>query len=106
MSLVQEFKTFAMRGNAIDLAVGVVVGAAFSTIELARQGHHHSALGSGVGRHRFFQFFPTLKGNSFPTLAASDAGAVTLNYGLFLNAVINFIIVAFARSWWCGKSTG
>ena len=98
MSIVQEFKTFAMRGNAIDLAVGVVVGAAFSTIvnSLVKD-IITPPLGLVLGGIDFSNFFVTLKGSSFPTLkAASDAGAVTLNYGLFLNAVINFIIVAFA----------
>src|SRR5215510_3896520 len=98
MTLFQEVKTFAMRGNAIDLAVGVVVGAAFSTIvnSLVKD-VITPPLGLVLGGIDFSNFFLTLKGDTFPTLkAASDAGAVTLNYGLFLNAVINFIIVAFA----------
>ena len=98
MTLFQEFKTFAMRGNAIDLAVGVVVGAAFSTIvnSLVKD-VITPPLGLMLGGIDFSNFFLTLKGGSFPTLkAASDAGAVTLNSGLFLNALINFLIVAFA----------
>ena len=98
MTLFQEFKTFAMRGNAIDLAVGVVVGAAFSTIvnSLVKD-IITPPLGLVLGGIDFSNFFLTLKGDSFPTLkAASDAGTVTLNYGLFLNALINFLIVAFA----------
>ena len=99
MSLFQEFKTFAMRGNAIDLAVGVVIGAAFTSIvnSLVKD-IINPPLGFLIGGIDFSNFFLTLKGGGeYPTLkAATDAGAVTLNYGLFLNAVINFIIVAIA----------
>jgi large conductance mechanosensitive channel len=98
MALLQEFKAFAMRGNAIDLAVGVVIGAAFSSIvnSLVKD-IITPPLGFLLGGIDFSNFFVTLKGGAFTTLkAASDAGAVTLNYGLFLNAVINFLIVACA----------
>jgi large conductance mechanosensitive channel len=98
MALLQEFKAFAMRGNAIDLAVGVVIGAAFSSIvnSLVKD-IITPPLGFLLGGIDFSNFFVTLKGGTFTTLkAASDAGAVTLNYGLFLNAVINFLIVACA----------
>jgi len=99
MSIFQEFKTFAMRGNAIDLAVGIVVGAAFTSIvnSLVKD-VINPPLGLVLGGIDFSNFFTVLKGDAvYPTLkAAQDAGAVTVNYGLFLNAVINFIIVAFA----------
>ena len=99
MSMIQEFKTFAMRGNAIDLAVGVVIGAAFSGIvgSLVKD-IINPPLGLLLGGIDFSNFYAVLKGDAaYPTLkAAQDAGAVTLNYGLFLNAMLNFIIVAFA----------
>jgi large conductance mechanosensitive channel len=99
MALFQEFKTFAMRGNAIDLAVGVVVGAAFSGIvnSLVKD-IINPPLGMMIGGIDFSNFFAILKGDqTYPTLAAAQAaGAVTLNYGIFLNAMINFAIVAFA----------
>src|SRR5882724_4817170 len=99
MRIFQEFKTCAMRGNAIDLAVGVVVGAAFTTIvnSLVKD-LINPPLGLVLGGIDFSNFFVVLKGaGPYPTLkAAQDAGAVTLTYGLFINAVINFVIVAFA----------
>jgi large conductance mechanosensitive channel len=99
MSLYQEFKTFAMRGNAIDLAVGVVIGAAFTTIvnSLVKD-IINPPLGLLLGGIDFSNFFVVLRGaGSYPTLkAAQDAGAVVLSYGLFINAIINFLIVAFA----------
>lgn len=98
MAIFQEFKTFAMRGNAIDLAVGVVVGAAFgSIINSLVKDILNPPLGLLLGGIDFSNFFVVLKGDGvYPTLkAAQDAGAVTLSYGLFINAVINFLIVAF-----------
>ena len=99
MSIFQEFKTFAMRGNAIDLAVGVVVGAAFTSIvnSLVKD-IINPPLGLLLGGIDYSNFFVVLKGTgTYPTLkAAQDAGAVTLSYGLFVNSVINFVIVAFA----------
>jgi large conductance mechanosensitive channel len=99
MAILSEFKTFAMRGNAIDLAVGVVVGAAFTSIvnSLVKD-VINPPLGLFLGGIDFANFFVVLRGAGvYPTLkAAQDAGAVTLNYGSFLNAIINFLIVAFA----------
>jgi large conductance mechanosensitive channel len=99
MRIFQEFKTFAMRGNAIDLAVGVVIGAAFTSIvnSLVKD-IINPPLGLALGGIDFSNFFVVLKGaGTYPTLkAAQDAGAVTVGYGLFVNAVINFVIVAFA----------
>src|SRR5258705_8179950 len=99
MRIFHEFKTFAMRGNAIDLAVGVVVGAAFTTIvnSLVKD-LINPPLGLVLGGIDFSNFFVVLKGaGPYATLkAATDAGAVVITYGLFINAVINFLIVAFA----------
>ena len=99
MSVLNEFKTFAMRGNAVDLAVGVVVGAAFTTIvnSLVKD-VINPPLGLLIGGIDFSNLFFVLKGTGpFATLkAAQDAGAVTVNYGLFLNSIVNFLIVAFA----------
>jgi large conductance mechanosensitive channel len=98
MNILSEFKTFAVRGNAIDLAVGIVVGAAFTGIVTSLvKDIITPPLGLLLGGLDFSNFFIVLKGEPAATLkAATDAGAVTLNYGLFLNAVINFVIVAVA----------
>jgi large conductance mechanosensitive channel len=93
-----EFKKFAMRGNVVDLAVGVVIGAAFTGIvnSLVKD-VIMPPLGWTVGGIDLSNFFLTLKGPVAGTLAeAQKAGAVTVNYGLFINAIINFLIVALA----------
>ena len=94
----REFRDFAMRGNVIDLAVGIIIGAAFTTIVNSLVNDLiMPPLGLLIGGIDFSDFFVTLKGGSFPTLAAAKAGgAVTINYGQFINAVIRFVIVAFA----------
>ncbi|TAH36224.1 MAG: large conductance mechanosensitive channel protein MscL [Alphaproteobacteria bacterium] len=96
--MFKEFKEFALRGNVIDLAVGVVIGAAFTTIVNSLVGDViNPVIGLLIGGIDFSEFFITLKGEHAMTLeAAKKAGAVTLNYGLFINAVIKFLIVAFA----------
>ena len=96
--MLSEFKTFIMRGNVVDLAVGVIVGAAFGTIVTSLVNDVvMPPIGRLLGGVDFKDFFVSLSGQSFPTLAAAKAaGAPTLNYGVFLNAVINFLIVAFA----------
>ena len=98
-TMFEEFKKFAMRGNAIDLAVGVVIGAAFGAIvnSLVKD-IINPPLGLLIGGIDFSNFFVVLKGaGPYPTLkSAQDAGAVVLTYGLFVNAVINFMIVAAA----------
>ena len=98
MSLIKEFKEFAMRGNVIDMAVGVIIGGAFGKIVTSIVNDIlMPPIGRLLGGVDFKDFFVSLSGQSFPTLAAAKAaGAPTLNYGLFLNAVINFVIVAFA----------
>jgi large conductance mechanosensitive channel len=94
----REFREFAMRGNVVDLAVGIILGAAFTTIVNSLVNDLiMPPIGLMIGGIDFSSFFVTLKGGSYPTLeAAKAAGAVTVNYGLFVNAVIRFVIVAFA----------
>ena len=94
----REFRDFAMRGNVIDLAVGIIIGAAFTTIVNSLVNDLiMPPLGLLIGGVDFSNFFVTLKGGAYPTLEAAKAGgAVTVNYGLFINAVIRFVIVAFA----------
>jgi large conductance mechanosensitive channel len=98
---LQEFQAFIMRGNVIDLAVGIIIGAAFTTIvgSLVKD-ILTPILGLIVGGIDFSNIFLTLKGPHAATLAeAQKAGAVTINVGIFINAVINFLIVAFAIFW-------
>ncbi|HTV89114.1 MAG TPA: large-conductance mechanosensitive channel protein MscL [Stellaceae bacterium] len=94
----REFRDFAMRGNVVDLAVGIILGAAFTTIVNSLVNDIiMPPLGLLIGGIDFSDFFLTLKGGSYSTLAAAKAaGAVTINYGMFVNAVIRFLIVAFA----------
>jgi large conductance mechanosensitive channel len=94
----REFREFAMRGNVVDLAVGIIIGAAFTTIVNSLVNDLiMPPIGLLIGGIDFSSFFVTLTGGSYPTLeAAKAAGAVTMNYGLFINAVIRFVIVAFA----------
>jgi large conductance mechanosensitive channel len=94
----REFRDFAVRGNVIDLAVGLILGAAFTTIVGSLVNDIiMPPIGLALGGIDFSDFFITLKGGSYPTVAAAKtAGAVTLNYGLFINAIIKFVIVAFA----------
>jgi len=96
--MLEEFKEFISRGSVVDLAVGVIVGAAFTAIVNSLVNDLlMPPLGLAIGGIDLSNFFITLKGGSFPTLdAAKAAGAVTINYGLFVNAVIRFLIVAFA----------
>ncbi len=98
---VDDFKAFIMRGNVVDLAVGVVIGAAFTGIvgSLVKD-IITPVIGLITGGVDFSNLFITLKGPPEATLAdAVKAGAVTINYGVFLNAVINFLIVGFAIFW-------
>lgn len=98
---ISEFKMFVMRGNVVDLAVGIVIGAAFTTIvnSLVKD-LLTPILGLLLGGVDFTNVFVTLKGPHEPTLdAAKAAGAVTLNVGIFLNAIISFLIVSFAIFW-------
>ena len=95
--MFKEFRAFALRGNVVDLAVGVIVGAAFTSIvnSLVKD-IITPPLGLVTGGLDFTNIFIVLKGGSYATLAeAAKAGAVTLNIGVFLNALISFLIVAF-----------
>ncbi len=98
---VTEFQAFILRGNVVDLAVGIIIGAAFTSIvnSLVKD-LFTPVLGLLLGGIDFSTLFVTLKGPHEATLdAAQKAGAVTLNVGLFLNAVISFLIVSFAIFW-------
>jgi large conductance mechanosensitive channel len=98
---VDEFRAFVMRGNVVDLAVGIIIGAAFTGVvnSLVRD-ILTPLLGLLFGGLDFSNIFVTLKGQTAPTLAeAQKTGAVTWNIGLFLNAVFQFVIVAFAVFW-------
>ncbi len=94
----KEFKAFAMRGNVVDMAVGIIIGAAFGKIvNSVVSDIIMPPVGAVLGGVDFSNLFLNLSGHSYPSLeAAKAAGAATINYGLFLNAVINFAIVAFA----------
>jgi len=96
--MLKEFKEFAMRGNVMDMAIGIVIGAAFGKIISSFVSDVlMPPLGMLLGGSDFSDKFITLKGASMPTLeAAKEAGAVTVNYGLFINTVIDFVIIAFA----------
>lgn len=103
MGMVQEFKEFAVKGNVIDMAVGIIIGAAFGTIVKSLVSDIlMPPIGLLLGNVDFSNLFIVLKQGAaiagpYATLAdANSAGAVTLNYGMFLNTVVSFIIVAFA----------
>lgn len=95
--MIKEFKEFAVKGNAIDLAVGVIIGAAFGKIvDSLVKDIIMPPFGLVAGRVDFSNLFVALGEPKFATLAdAQAAGAPTLNYGLFINAIINFIIITF-----------
>ena len=102
MSLIGEFKKFAMRGNVVDLAVGVIIGASFTGIVNSLVNDViMPPIGLALGGVDFANFFIVLKGDhALDTLAAAKAAkAVTLNYGLFINAIIKFLIISFAVFW-------
>ncbi len=100
--MIQEFKAFAMRGNVVDLAVGVVIGAAFGKIvDSLVKDIIMPPIGLALGKVDFSNYFIVLKEGVQPgpyqsVAEAIKAGAITVNLGLFINAVISFIIVAFA----------
>jgi large conductance mechanosensitive channel len=94
----KAFRTFLMRGNVVDLATGVILGAAFSKITTSLVGDVlMPPLGMLLGRVDFSNLYLNLSRTPYPSLAAAKAaGAPTINYGLFLNTVVEFVIVAFA----------
>ena len=97
MSLLKDFREFAIKGNAIDMAVGIVIGAAFGKIVSSLVADIiMPPLGRIIGAVQFSSLFLNLGTTHYPTLeAARVAGAPTLNYGLFLQSCVDFIIVAF-----------
>jgi large conductance mechanosensitive channel len=96
--MLKEFKEFAMRGNVMDMAVGVILGAAFGKIVASLvEDVLMPPIGRMLGHLDFSNLYINLSGKEYDTLmAAKAAGAATLNYGLFLNTIINFLIVALA----------
>jgi len=98
---LDEFRAFIMRGNVVDLAVGIIIGVAFTAVVTSLvKDIFTPIIGLIVGGIDFTNMFVTLNGQSAATLAdAQKAGAVTLNIGVFLNAVIQFLIVSFAVFW-------
>lgn len=95
--LLKEFKEFAMRGNVLDLAIGIIIGAAFGAIVTSLVNDIiMPPIGLVLGQVDFSSLYINLSGVDYPSLAAAkEAGAATINYGAFINAVINFLIVAF-----------
>lgn len=96
--MFKEFKQFVMRGNVVDLAIGVVIGAAFGKIVTSFvEDVLMPPIGLALGRVDFSNLFINLSGKDYPSVAvAKAAGAATLNYGIFINNVLNFLIIAFA----------
>jgi len=96
--MLKEFKEFAMRGNVLDMAVGIVIGASFGKIITSFVDDIlMPPFGLLLGRMDFANLFLNLSGQHYDSLAAAKAaGAATLNYGLFFNTLINFLIIAFA----------
>ena len=96
--MLKEFKEFAMRGNVLDMAVGIIIGAAFGKIVGSFvEDILMPPIGMLLGKVDFSNLFVSLTGQSYDSLAAAKAaGAATINYGVFFNHVFNFLIVAFA----------
>jgi large conductance mechanosensitive channel len=95
--MFKEFKEFALRGNVVDLAIGIIIGSAFGAIVSSLVNDViMPPIGLLLGKVDFANLFIDLSGTGFPSVAAAKAaGAATLNYGAFINTLINFIIVAF-----------
>ena len=96
--MLKEFRDFAMRGNVIDMAVGIIIGAAFGKIITSFVNDVlMPPIGLLLGGLDFSNLFITIKGETFTTIAEAQAkGSVTLNYGLFISTIVDFLIVAFA----------
>jgi large conductance mechanosensitive channel len=96
--MFKEFKEFAMKGNVLDMAVGIVIGAAFGKIITSFVSDIlMPPLGLLLGKMDFSNLFMNLSGQNYPSIAAAKAaGAATLNYGIFINTIIDFLIVALA----------
>lgn len=93
-----EFKQFIQRGNVVDLAVGMVIGVAFGKIVASFvEDILMPPIGLGLSNVDFSNLFINLSGKDYPSVsAAKAAGAATLNYGIFFNSILNFVIIAFA----------
>ena len=100
-SWVTEFRAFIMRGSVVDLAVGIIIGAAFTgVVNSLVKDVFNPVLGLIVGGVDFTNVFIALNGQHYASLTdAQRAGAPTLNVGLFINAIINFLIIGFAIFW-------
>ena len=98
MGMMKEFKEFAMRGNVVDMAVGIIIGAAFGKIVTSLVNDIvMPPIGLLLGNVDFANLYINLSPGDYANLAeAQKAGAATINYGMFINTVVNFIIVAFA----------
>jgi large conductance mechanosensitive channel len=96
--MLKEFKEFALRGNVVDMAVGIIIGAAFGKIVTSLVNDVvMPPIGLLMGNVDFSQLFINLSGSGYLTLAeAQEAGAATINYGAFINTLLDFVIVAFA----------
>jgi large conductance mechanosensitive channel len=96
--MLKEFREFAVKGNVLDMAVGIIIGAAFGKIVSSLvEDVIMPPIGLLLGKVDFSNLFISLNGQPYPTVAAAKAaGAATINYGLFLNNIISFVIVAFA----------
>lgn len=96
--MLKEFKEFINRGNVVDMAVGIIIGAAFTTIVKSLVDDiMMPPIGMITGGMDFTDLFINLSGGDYVSLAeAKKAGAATINYGVFINALLNFLIVAFA----------
>jgi large conductance mechanosensitive channel len=97
-AMLEEFRQFIRRGNVVDLAVAVVIGAAFGKIVTSFVDDIlMPPIGVALGNVDFSNLFINLSGKEYPSVAAAKAaGAATLNYGIFINTILNFIIIAFA----------
>ena len=95
--MLKEFKEFAMRGNVVDMAIGIIIGAAFGKIITSVVNDIlMPPIGLLLGKVDFSNLYFNLSGGEYPNLAAAKAaGAATINYGLFINTIIDFVIVAF-----------
>ena len=98
MSMLREFKEFTLRGNVVDMAVGIVIGVAFGKIVSSLVNDViMPPIGLALGGVDFANLFVVLSGGSYDSLdAAKEAGAATINYGIFISTVIDFVIIAFA----------
>ena len=96
--MLNEFKKFAMRGNVVDMAVGIIIGASFGKIVSSLVSDVvMPPIGLMMGKVNFSQLFIDISGGEYASLAAAqEAGAATINYGMFINTVLDFVIVAFA----------